>query len=65
MSEVIILKVNSAPFSRPKSIKVIYKLSNKEIKNKLECCLGIGFDNTFKADNHILSLVNGMIDWMV
>ena len=44
-------------------------MNSKEIKNVNEVCnLGVDFDDTFKADNHILSLVsraNIMIDWMV
>ena len=36
-------------------IKVEYKLSNKEIKKKVneECDLGVGFDDAFKVHNHI------------
>ena len=46
-----------------------YKLNNKEInKVNKECNLGVAFVDTFKADNHILSIVlrvNGMIGWIV
>ena len=52
-----------------KNIKAEYKLSNKEIKKlNEECNQEVGFDNTFKADNYIVSIVsktNGMIGWMV
>ena len=48
-----------------KNIKVGYRLSNKEIKKVNEVCnLEVGFDDTFKADNHILSILlraNGII----
>ena len=49
-----------------KNIEVEYKLSNREIKKKTneEC----DFDDAFKADNHILSIVlraNERIGWMV
>ena len=40
----------------------------KKIKKNKEGDLGIGFDDTFKADNNIsfiASWANGMIDWMV
>ena len=51
------------------NMKVEYKWSNREIKKvNEECNLGIGFDNTFKADNYILLVVsraNGKIKWMV
>ena len=44
-------------------------MTNKETKKvNEECDLGVGFDNTFKADNHILFIVlgaNGMIGWIV
>ena len=54
--------------TRLKNIKVEYILSKREIKKVNEKCnLGFGFD-TFKADNHILSILsraNGMIGWMV
>ena len=41
-----------------KNIKVEYELSNRKIKevNK-ECDQGVGFDDTFKADNPFLSIV--------
>ena len=52
-----------------KNIQVENKLSNKEIKKvNEECNLRVGFDETFKADNHILSIVlrpNGIIGCMV
>ena len=50
-------------------MKVKYKSSNKEIRKvNLECNLDVGFDDTFKAENRILSIelrANGMIGWMV
>ena len=50
-------------------IKVESEGSNREIKNVNDKYdLRVGFDDIFKADNHILSIVsrtNGMIDWMV
>ena len=50
-----------------KNIKVEYKLSNREIKKiNEEYDFGIRFNDTFKTDNHILSLVsraNEKIGW--
>ena len=50
-------------------MNVEYEFSYEEIKKlNEECDLGVGFDDTFKADNHILyilSRANGMIGWMV
>ena len=38
----------------PKTL-VGYKLSNKEIKKvNEECTIGVGFDDTFKADKHFI-----------
>ena len=40
-----------------KSITVEYKLNNREIKKvNEECNLRVGFDDKFKANNHILSI---------
>ena len=54
---------------RSKNIQVEYKLSNREIKKvNTKCDQGVGFDDTFKADNYIFSLVsraNRMIGWMI
>ena len=52
-----------------KNITIELKLSNKEIKkgNKY-CYLRVGFDDTFKTDNHIFSTEsreNRMTHWMV
>ena len=51
------------------NIKDEYKLSKKDIKKVIdESDLGVGFDVTFKSDNHILFIVsraNGIIGWMV
>ena len=53
---------------KKRCIKVEYKLSTREIqKINEECDLGVNFDETFKTDNHILSIVsraNGMIGRM-
>ena len=52
----------------------VYLLCNKVeyrfffFKVDEECNVGVSFDDTFKADNHILSIVsrvNKMISWMV
>ena len=44
---------------RSRNIKVEYKLSFKKIKKvNEECDQGVGFDDTFKADIHILSIVS-------
>ena len=54
-----LIKIN--PFTLhigSKIIKINYELSNGEIKKvNEECDLGISFNDTFKADNHILSIV--------
>ena len=51
-----------------KNIKVEYELSKREIKNVNEKCnLEIGFNDTLKAENHILFIklrANRMIGWM-
>ena len=45
---------------------VEYKSSNKEIKKVYEKCnLVVGFDETFKDDNHIVSCIEGKWnDWL-
>ena len=51
---------------RSRNIKVEYKSKVKKANEK--CNIGGGFDDTFKADNQIFSIVsmaNGMTDWMV
>ena len=51
-----------------KNIEIGYKLNRKTQKVNEKCNLGVGFDDTFKADNYIFSnglRANGRIDWMV
>ena len=52
-----------------KNIKFESESNNKEIKKvNEECNVGFNNDDSFLADNHILSIVsgaNGMIDWLV
>ena len=41
----------------PEDTRVAYKLSNGKIQNvNEECGVGVGFDDTIKADNHIFSI---------
>ena len=45
-------------YIRSKKVKVEYELANKEIKKVNEKCdLRVGFDQTIKVENHILSIV--------
>ena len=60
---IVVLNIGS------QNIEVEYKLGDGKIKKIYdECDVGVGFDDTFKADNHILSIVawiSGMIGCMV
>ena len=48
-----------------KNITAKYKLNNKEIKEvNEESNLGVGFDDTFKVDNHIFSTEGKWNDWL-
>ena len=48
-----------------KNIKVGYKLNKKKIRKvNEEYVLGVGFDDTFKADNRILSTYQEWMEWL-